>query len=51
MTSVQDRVTVIRSLVGHRKPSEHLLELIRLVCDGASLEQVWEYDAQQKKAS
>jgi hypothetical protein len=47
--TVEERVTLIRKLVAQRKPSEHLVSLIRMVCDGASSDEVYRADAKRVK--
>ena len=43
--SVEARVATIRSLIGHRKPSQHLLDLIALACAGGTWDDIAELDA------
>jgi hypothetical protein len=47
--SVEARIAVIRSLIGHRRPSRHLLHLIALACAGASWDEIASADAEARR--
>lgn len=41
----EQRIAVVRSLLGHRNPSEHLCRLISMACDGATWSEIHAVDA------
>lgn len=45
ISSPAERIATIRSLIGHRKPSQHLLDLILAAVQGAGWQQIAEMDA------
>jgi hypothetical protein len=47
--SVEARIATIKSLIGHRRPSRHLLNLIALACAGASWDEIASADAEAKR--
>lgn len=48
-TPINERISIIRSLVGHRRPSQHLCELIKLAADGADWSVIAEADAEARR--